>query len=129
MDSLSLRGLVVLVVDDEPSVRGLFVDVLRKAGAAVTSSGVATEAVALIDLQPPDVVITDLRMPEHDGIWLLGQLKARIPAVPVIVVSGHIEPASRDHLLALGFADVLTKPLPLSDLTTIVARVVHRRRE
>ena len=126
MDSTSLRGVTILVVDDDPGVRGLYVAVLRETGATVTSSGVASEAVKLIDLQSPDVVITDLRMPAHDGIWLLGELKARLPGVPVIVVSGHIEETWPSHLRRLGFADVLTKPLPLSELAHAVARAIGR---
>lgn len=122
-----LRGVMTLVVDDDPGVRGLYVVVLRQAGATVTSSGVASEAVKLIDLCAPDVVITDLQMPTHDGIWLLREIKARLPGVPVIVVSGHIDSARLVHLRRLGFADVLAKPLPLSELTKTVARVVGRR--
>ena len=127
MASATLHGLNVLVVEDDPTVRGLYATVLRQAGATVTSSGLATEAVALIDLQTPNVVVTDLRMPGHDGIWLLRELKSRLPSVPVIAVSGYVEPADRDELLGLGFAEVLAKPLPLSDLATTVARVAPRR--
>jgi CheY-like chemotaxis protein len=126
MAPTSLAGVTILVVDDDPGVRGLYVTVLRQAGASVMSSGVAREAVGLIELQPADVVITDLRMPGHDGIWLLGELKARSPGLPVILISGHVEESRRDKLLELGFANVLTKPLPLSDLASAVARVVGR---
>jgi two-component system C4-dicarboxylate transport response regulator DctD len=126
MAPTSLAGVTILVVDDDPGVRGLYVTVLRQAGASVMSSGVASEAVGLIELQPPDVVITDLRMPGHDGIWLLRELKARNPGLPVILISGHVEESRRGKLLELGFANVLTKPLPLSDLANAVARVVDR---
>ncbi len=126
MAPTSLAGVTILVVDDDPGVRGLYVTVLRQAGASVMSSGVASEAVGLSELQPPDVVITDLRMPGHDGIWLLGELKTRNPGLPVILISGHVEESRRDKLLELGFANVLTKPLPLSDLANAVARVVDR---
>ena len=127
MASATLDGLNVLVVDDDPTVRGLYATVLRQAGAVVTSSGVATEALALVDLRTPNVVVTDLRMPGHDGIWLLRELKLRLPSVPVIAVSGRVGPADRDELLGLGFAEVLAKPLPLSDLATTVARVAPPR--
>ena len=117
---------MVLVVDDDPGVRGLFVAVLRQAGARVMSSGVASEAVELIDLQAPDVVITDLHMPVHDGIWLLQEFKSRMPGTPVILVSGHLDESGRGNLLRLGFADILMKPLPLSDLAGAVARAMDR---
>lgn len=120
----TLRGVMALVVDDDPGVRSLYVLVLRQAGATVTSSGVPSEAVDLIDLQAPDVVITDLHMPKHDGIWLLEKVKARLPDVPVILVSGYIDEPQLGRLRRLGFADVLAKPLPVSELANTVARVV-----
>jgi CheY-like chemotaxis protein len=90
----------------------------------VTASGVASEAVDLIDLHPPDVVVTDLHMPKHDGVWLLEQIKSRMPDVPVILVSGYIDDRQLGQLRALGFADVLAKPLPVAELANTVARGV-----
>jgi CheY-like chemotaxis protein len=128
MSPLPLDGMHVLVVDDEPTVRGLYVTFLQQVGATVTSSGSATEAVQLTDLNPPDVVVTDLRMPGHDGIWLLRELKARMPAVPVIVVSGNLD-ARPEHFRELGFSGVLRKPLLLSQLEAAILDVVRPRGE
>lgn len=116
----------ILLVDDDPHVRGLYAIVLREAGAIVTASRTAREAVQLADWHPPDVVVTDLRMPEHDGIWLVQELKARMPAIPVILVTGDPDAPGRDELLALGFAEILHKPLVLSQLAATVARVIQR---
>ena len=121
-----LNGLRILVVDDDPIVRGLYVYVLQDAGAAVVSSGLATEAVALIDLQAPDAVVTDLQMPEHDGIWLLRELQTRLPGVPVIAVSGHLHETGPVDLQQLGFFAVLAKPIGLSLLSKTVARAAGR---
>jgi CheY-like chemotaxis protein len=90
------------------------------------SSGLATEALQLIDFDAPDAVVTDLKMPEHDGIWLLRQLKARLPDVPVIAVSGRLHDAGLLDLRRLGFFDVLAKPIGLSILTETVARAAGR---
>ena len=100
--------------------------VLREAGATVTASGAAAEAVQLADLQPADVVLTDLRMPGHDGIWLLHQLKSHMPATSVILVTGDAEAPEDGDLRSLGFAKVLHKPLILSRLTAAVSDVVRR---
>lgn len=127
MNRLTLQGLHILVVDDDPRVRGLYAMVLREAGATVTLSGEATEAVQLADLHPPDVVVTDLRMPRHDGVWLLQEVKRRMPGIPVIVVTGALDAPGDDQLLNLGFADSLHKPLILSKLAEAVARVVRHR--
>jgi DNA-binding NtrC family response regulator len=126
MNPLALQGLNILVVDDDPRVRGLYVMALQEAGATVTASGAATEAVQFADLYPPDVVVTDLRMPEHDGVWLLQELKRRMRAVPVIVVTGGLDALGREDLLSLGFAETLRKPLALPHLVTIIARAAGR---
>jgi two-component system C4-dicarboxylate transport response regulator DctD len=121
-----LNGLRILLVDDDPVVRALYVCVLQEAGAAVVSSGRATEALQLIDLQVPHAIVTDLKMPERDGIWLLEELKARLPGVPVIAVSGRLHDAGVVDLQRLGFFDVLSKPIGLSVLTETVARAAGR---
>jgi two-component system C4-dicarboxylate transport response regulator DctD len=121
-----LDGLRILLVEDDPIVRGLYVSILQDAGAVVVSSGLATEAVGLIDLQTPDAVVTDLQMPERDGIWLLKQLQARLPGVPVIAVSGYLHETGLVDLQRLGFFDVLAKPIRLSLLSQTVARAAGR---
>jgi DNA-binding NtrC family response regulator len=126
MNGLPLEGVKILVVDDDPRVRSLYAIVLREAGAMVTASGTAAEAVHLADLEPADVVITDLRMPGYDGIWLLHQLKAHRPALPVILVTGDGEAPRDEDLRGLGFAKILRKPLILSYLTATVSDVVGR---
>src|SRR5262245_48301417 len=126
MAGFPLQGLNILVVDDDPRVRRLYAIVLREAGATVTASGTAAEAVQLADLQPTDVVVTDLRMPGHDGIWLLRQLKSHMPTMPVIVVTGDTEAPGDEDLRSLGFAKVLRKPLILSCLTAAVSDAVRR---
>ena len=123
---LSLLGINILIVDDDPRVRGLYAIVLREAGATVTASGTASEAVELSALQQPDVVVTDLVMPGHDGVWLFEQLSARISATPVIVVTGDADAPNDDYLVRLGFAAVLRKPVILSRLTDTVGRLVQR---
>lgn len=86
--------------------------------------GLATEAVELMRLRSPDVVVTDLQMPTHDGIWLFRETKIRLPNVPVIAVSEHIDESRVDDLRRRGFAEVLRKPVLLSELTNAVARAV-----
>ena len=126
MNRVPLQGVNILVVDDDARTRGLYAMVLREAGATVTASGTAAEAVQLSDLQPANVVITDLRMPGHDGIWLLDQLKAHRPALPVIVITGDADAPGDEDLRSVGFAKILRKPLILSCLTATVSDVVRR---
>jgi DNA-binding NtrC family response regulator len=125
MNRPPLQAVSVLVVDDDPRVRALYAMVLLEAGAKVTTSGTAAEAVQLADLHPPDIAVTDLRMPAHDGVWFLREVKARMPAIPVIAVSGDPDAPGRDDLLRVGFAEILYKPVGLSQLVMTVARVLH----
>jgi two-component system, NtrC family, nitrogen regulation response regulator GlnG len=91
-------------------VRGLYALALREEGATVIASGTAAEAVQLADLQPADVVVTDLRMPLHDGVWLLQQLKSYMPTIPVILITGDADAPGDEDLRGLGFAKILRKP-------------------
>jgi CheY-like chemotaxis protein len=128
MTGLPLQGVSILLVDDDPRVRGLYTMVLREAGAMVTTSRTAVEAVQLADLQRTDIVVTDLRMPGRDGVWLLQQLKADMATLPVIVITGDAETPSDEDLRNLGFAQVLRKPLILSCLTPTVSDVLRSAR-
>ena len=129
MKHLALRGVHIIVVDDDSSVRALYAIVLREAGATVVASGTASEAIQLAELlQPGDVVVTDVCMPERDGVWLLQELITRMPAVSVIAITGDANAPEDDHLLDLGFAEVLRKPIILSRLTSTVAHVVKLHR-
>src|SRR5262245_58739718 len=87
--STSLVGIHVLVVEDHDDSRDLWERVLRYAGALVTATHSARQALELCASVRPDVVVTDLSMPEDDGIWLVEQLLARGEQMPVIAVSGY----------------------------------------
>ena len=71
-----LHGVHVLVVDDERDPRELFRDVLVLAGARVTMAASAREALAAIEQEPPDVLVSDIMMPGEDGYWLIEAIRA-----------------------------------------------------
>ena len=122
-----LNGLHVLVVDDDAGPRQLFRDVLEVAGARVTVAPSARLALAAIQREVPDVLVSDIMMPEHDGYWLIRSIRelsiedgGRIPA---LAVTGDPSKHSRDRALAEGFNAHLQKPLNVRDLTATVARL------
>jgi len=116
----------ILLVEDDDQLRKMLKLLLTSSGYEVWEAGNGKGVADLYQQQHPDVVITDLHMPTHDGIWLLREFKARMPATPVILISGYLDEPGRVKLLRFGFADILMKPLPLSDLASAVARAVGR---
>jgi CheY-like chemotaxis protein len=122
-----LNGLHVLVVDDDAGPRQLFRDVLIMAGARVTVAPSARLALAAIQCEVPDVVVSDIMMPEHDGYWLIravrelsGEHGGRIPA---LAITGDPGQHTRERALAEGFNAHLPKPINVRDLAATVARL------
>jgi DNA-binding NarL/FixJ family response regulator/AraC-like DNA-binding protein len=114
----------ILVVEDEPLALDDLLGMLQAFDGvhqiAGCSSGV--EALEYAATTPPDLVITDVRMPEIDGLELVRQLKARIPQLAAIVLSGYSEFEYARAGLRLGIADYLLKPVRTEALHQAVAR-------
>jgi len=122
-----LNGLHVLVVDDDAGPRQLFRDVLEVAGARVTVAPSARLALAAIQCEVPDVLVSDIMMPEHDGYWLIRSVRelstehgGRIPA---LAITGDPSQHSRTRALAEGFNAHLQKPINVKDFSSMVARL------
>ncbi len=119
----------ILVVDDHPWVAAAVRAVLRKAGHQVTVAYDGRSAVGLIDGDAWDLVVTDVLMPELDGIELLGWLKAAHPQLPVIAMSGGNQlPVDLCLGLASGIGAwaVLRKPFEDTDLLSGVDALLKR---
>jgi response regulator NasT len=119
-------SLRIAVADDEPDMRTYFQKCLPRLGhqvVAVCSNG--RELVEQVRITQPDLVITDIKMPDMDGIEAATQLYQEYP-VPVILVSAHHEPelierAEADHIMAY-----LVKPIKQSDLEPAIALAMRR---
>lgn len=114
------RELKVLLVDDEAG----FVETLarRMGRRGLTVRTALSGPAALEDLAgwPADVVVLDLKMAGMDGLATLREIKARHPAVPVILLTGHGSVGSMQDILRLGADDYLSKPC---DLETLLERI------
>ncbi len=117
----------VLLVDDEKVSRLLTADFLIGAGHTVTALDSGREAIALMARQPIDLVVTDLLMPETDGLGLLEHVRAHHADIPVIVITAleKVEPAVR--AIRGGAADYLVKPLSPEVLAHSVNRALTQR--
>src|SRR5262245_22286016 len=107
---VSQRARSVLVADDNADVRDALAIALRGAGFGVRAARDAYEARRLVIASPPDVVLSDIRMP-GDGMTLLREVRALSPGTPVILMTAFEQPGDRHRAFAAGAADFLMKPL------------------
>src|SRR5262249_35516106 len=119
-----IRGLRVLVVDDEADVREMLHLVLSQAGADAQTASSAQEALRALDERPPDVLISDIGMPGVDGYALIQQVRAR-PAeqggqVPAVALTAHARAEDRTRALEAGFQMHIPKPVDPTELTVVV---------
>lgn len=114
----------LLVVDDDREMRSLVQDHLKAAGYAVIGFGTPTEALAKILSGEivPSVVITDLQMPEMNGVELTKRLRAKFPDLPVIVMTAFGSVESAVDAMRKGAFDYITKPFKLAELTFTIDR-------
>jgi len=122
----SIVGVRVLVVDDDDGVRETVRDYLVDCGADVVSVRSADAAISMITERPPDVLISDVTMPGHDGFWLIRAVRAleRGGDVPAIAITGRRDRA--EALLAAGFTEVRGKPPDMAELAGLVAGLAAR---
>ena len=118
----------VLVVDDEPEVRNIISRGLPRHDLPCSTAANAQEALAIATAEPPILAIVDIRMPGHDGIWLLEQYKERWPDMAVIMLTGVSEAQTAIQCLRRGADDYLMKPIDLEELATVAQRAVEKRR-
>jgi CheY-like chemotaxis protein len=120
-----LGGVRVLVVDDTPYVLQVVADILTEEGAEVTAVGSAEEALAALQWERPDVLLSDLVMPGKGGYWLIQQVRALPPerggVTPAAALTGLTGPEHRASALRAGFQLHVEKPVGLEALIAAVA--------
>ena len=126
----TLEGLRVLVVDDEADARDLIGVILRGRGAAVDAAASAGEALDAIERARPDVVVSDISMPESDGYEFIRELRRRDAAAgavtPAVALTAYARSQDRERALAAGFQLHLAKPVEPDDLVLAVAQMAGR---
>lgn len=125
--SADLAGMRVLCVDDSNINLKVVSRPLARAGASVTTASSGAEALALIEGNEFDVVVTDISMPEMDGEALFESVKARGLDMPFIALTGNVLAEDMTRYKANGFLAALGKPLDVVQLLDIVAKRVPRR--
>jgi signal transduction histidine kinase len=127
---IRLDGLRVLIVADDPGVVDLTTAIVAGAGATVRSSRSTTEAFAILLEWRPDVLVSDIEMPEEDGYALIRRVRALDPAdgasTPAVALTAYGRPEDRIRTLSAGFNMHVPKPVDPAELTTIIASVATR---
>ena len=125
-----LNGVRVLVVDDDPSARELFEAIVQNAGGELKSAASVAEAVALLNAWWPDVLLSDIEMPEEDGYALMERVRelsaTQHASLAAIAVTAHSRPEDRTRALEAGFHWHLSKPVEPSQLVAVLGSLTGR---
>jgi signal transduction histidine kinase len=120
-----LAGLKILVVDDEPDAREIVSTALAQCGARTAAVASAREAIDLIADFRPDVVVSDIAMPEEDGYSLVRKIRA-VRNVPVVALTAFTQPEDRRRALRAGFRHFVPKPVEINELAAVVRTVLDQ---
>jgi CheY-like chemotaxis protein len=118
-----LSGIHVLIVDDDPVALEMMESALHYVGALVTSVPSAKRALEVLGRVTPDIIVSDMRMPEKDGVTLARELQT-IPAlrsIPILAITAYDEIYVRRELQAAGIMGFLRKPITFTELVHAVA--------
>jgi PAS domain S-box-containing protein len=128
--NVRLDGVDVLVVDDEPDARELVSAVLTRCGAKVRQAASLDDALARLREQTPDVLLSDIGLPQQDGYSLIQRVRQLLPTegglVPAAALTAYAGEDDHRRALAAGFQAHVTKPIEPADLTLLVASLSGR---
>ena len=120
-----LRGLKVLVVDDDDDSRQLVIRILEECGAQVANASNVRDALSAITVDPPDLLVSDIGMPIEDGFDLIRQVRALPPSsggrVPAVALTAYTRAQDRKQLLTAGYLAHVPKPVDPAELVSVVA--------
>jgi cyclic di-GMP phosphodiesterase len=117
-----------LVVDDEPHLRRVLVRLMQSDGFTCDEAGSGVEALEVLATRPASLVLTDLHMPQLDGIGLLREIMARYPDTAVMLITAVADVSTAVNCLSVGAMDYLTKPFHLEEVRARVRQALEKRR-
>ncbi len=125
-----LDGVHVLLVEDDDDSRKLLGTMLKRYGARVTSTKSAAEAFSVFDNELPDVMISDIGMPDEDGYELIRKVRSAPPdkggLTPAIALTGYASRKDRERALQAGYQQHMAKPIEQTDMIRAIAALVGR---
>ncbi|HEX2268350.1 MAG TPA: PAS domain S-box protein [Pyrinomonadaceae bacterium] len=132
-DKVRLDGVHILLVEDDDDSRKLLGTMLKRYGAIVTSTKSAAEAFDMFSQEAPDLLISDIGMPDEDGYELIRKLR-ELPAgkggqTPAIALTGYASRKDRERALAAGYHKHMAKPIEQSEMMAAIASLIGRSTE
>jgi PAS domain S-box-containing protein len=121
-----LSGVNVLLVDDDTDTLELMTTALTRRQATVTAVSSAGAAIKAIRERTPDVLISDIAMPEEDGYELIQQVRSLDFNIPAVAITAYAKDEDRERALSAGFQIYLAKPVELAELISVVAKAAGR---
>jgi|SRR5208282_6771418 len=116
----------ILIVDDERDLVDAYVRLLERSGHRCAGAFDANEAIRMIDAEFPDLLITDLSLPDTSGIEIVRHVRAKSPSTPIIVMSGHNTPELHEAARAAGANMSLLKPVSIAELRRVIGEALAR---
>jgi signal transduction histidine kinase len=126
-----LMNARILLVDDDPNTLALLVQALKGMGAEVRSIQSGLVALGIANTWEPDLLISDIAMPDHDGYWLIRQVrsgKTRICNIPCIALTAYASLSDQSEALAAGFDTFIPKPVEPFEILNIANRLLESRK-
>jgi CheY-like chemotaxis protein len=129
----ALKGISILVVEDDEDTRELLKVLLETQGGDVTPTASVQEALSAYDKSRPHVIVADIGMPDYNGYALIGRVRARDrergTIVPAIALTAFTTAIDRDTVLSAGFQIHMPKPFEPSHLISVIADLAAKYRE
>jgi PAS domain S-box-containing protein len=126
-----INGLRVLVVDDDASTLEMLTAVLNHGGAQVRNSTSAANGLELLQQWKPDLLLSDIAMPDKNGYWLIAKVRelerARGGRIPAVALTAYVRVEDRVRVLSAGFDMFVPKPVQLPELLATLAGLVHTK--
>ncbi|MCD4737057.1 MAG: response regulator [Bacteroidales bacterium] len=118
----------ILIIDDEPQIRSLLTKMLKREGFNVIVASDGKEGMRLFNKEPADLVITDIIMPEKEGIEIIQELRKDHPTLPIIAISGGGRNSSDSYLKIakiFGANEIFEKPVEKQKLINAIKTALH----
>jgi len=129
--SPGLKGVHILIVDDEPDARDMLSAMLGELHVEVSSAGSAQEALEMFHKRPPAILISDIGMPGEDGYSLIRKIRALDPSqggrTPAVALTAYARPGDRTQALRAGFDMHVPKPVDAAELVVVLANLQARQ--
>ncbi|HEY9668497.1 MAG TPA: ATP-binding protein, partial [Coleofasciculaceae cyanobacterium] len=127
--SLDLNGIKILVVDDETDTRELLVFLLEQRGVQVRAASSAQEALLVLTQAKPDILLSDIGMPDMDGYMLIQKVRTLAPEqggqIPAIALTAYAGETNQQQVIAAGFQKHISKPIEPEVLVQAIAHLVR----